>query len=404
MKMTAKINIISVLLAGIIFFQLNAFYLIDNGHFPIQFQDMAILFEIIFFIVAYRRIDRNQRQEFNCLFFIPLILACTSAIMGYVRYQQPFFMGLRSQRAWIFSMLMYYPLSKVIKEHRYSVQKLLKLIDIINFIYFILLFVQFVLGNKVVFLKASASQRYGSIRLYVTTSFMLISYSLHLWKILTRKRIKAVDCFFVCSTLFTYFFITKARMAMVALIGATAIVLFKQRLTGRKLWMLSLAIVGLCVFLNTNAGTEILQLAFGSGNSVTGNDTSAIRDIGRAFYISELTSSFKTLIFGCGFINIDWEPTLRAVRYSENIFTADNGIFGIVFMYGLSFLAWVIIVYYKYIKKSLKYNNDFGVCIFIVGILGCYSLYPECYQTNMAFTITCVVLETLICNQMKNVS
>ena len=396
MRIDAKINILTLLLFCIIFFQLNAFYLIDNAQFPIQLQDMAIVLEVIFFLVVYRRKDQGKLREINGSFLIPVLLAFTSAIMSYIRYQQPFLMGIRAQRAWIVSMLMYYPISMVIRQGRFSIHKLLNLVDGINFIYFVLLLAQFILGDRFMLLEISTNQRYGTIRLYAVTSFMLISYALHLWKLLTINHIKVVDCFFVFSTIFTYFFITKSRMAMVALMGATVIVVLKQRLSVRKLLIFSLAIFAFCIFLGTDAGTEILQLAFGGENVVTENDTSVIRNIGRDFYISEVTSSLKTLIFGCGFINIEWEPTLKAVRYNENIFTVDNGIFGIVFMYGLLFLIWMVIMYCKYIKEAFIYKNDFGICIFLVGILGCYSLYPECYQNNIAFTITCVVFETLI--------
>ena len=197
MKINTKINVLSVLLFWIIFFQLNAFYLISNEQFPIQFQDMAIALEIVFFGVVYGKKAINRIYETNWLFLIPVLLACTSAIMGFVRYQQPFLMGLRPQRAWIVSMLMYFPLSRVIKQDRYSIYKLLNLVDAINFIYFFLLFTQFIVGKQLMFLNISASQRYGSIRLYAITSFMVISYALHLTEVLKSKHVSIVDLFFV---------------------------------------------------------------------------------------------------------------------------------------------------------------------------------------------------------------
>lgn len=391
----------SLILFGIIFFQLDGFYLFDKNQFPVQFQDAAIILEILFFIVVYTRKTRDVTQapqgskSEKWLFLAPILLGITSAIMGYVRYRQPFILGLRPQRAWIMSMLMYYPLTRAIRTGRYSVDRLLKMIDKINLIYFSLLLAQYILGNQYMFLYISANQRYGTIRLYAITSFMLISYAWHLWKVLAQRQLKFVDCFYVASILFTYFFITKARMGMVALLGATAIVVLKQRFSKRKLFILSVAIVAFCLFMNTDAGTEIVQLAFGENVTIAANDTSMIRDVGRTFFITEVTSSIKTLLFGCGYINIDWDPTVRAVRYNDNIFVADNGMFGLVYMYGLLFLFWVVILYGKYIKDAFKSKNDFGVCIFIVGILGCFSLYPECYQNCIAFSLSCVIFEAL---------
>ena len=390
-----RVSYFSMLLFGIIFFQLNGFYLINSTQFPIQFQDMAILLEFVFFILAYRNREDTTEKRNNMLFLFPIVLALSSATMGFLRYGQPFFMGLRPQRAWLVSMLMYFPLSKIIRQERYSINQMLNVIDKVHFIYFWLLLAQYVIGNKYTFLYISTNQRYGTIRLYAITSFMLVSYAWHLWNVLAQRQLKFVDCFYVVSTLFTYFFITKARMGMVALLGATAIVVLKQRFSKRKLFILSVAIVAFCLFMNTDAGTEIVQLAFGENVTIAANDTSMIRDVGRTFFVAEVTSSIKTLLFGCGYINIDWGPTVRAVRYNENIFVADNGMFGLVYMYGLLFLIWVIILCWKYIRDSFKSKNDFGVCIFIVGILGCFSLYPECYQNCIAFSLSCVIFEAL---------
>lgn len=397
--MKIKINVLSLLLFGIIFFQMNGFYLIDKDQFPIQFQDIAIILEVLFFLIVYTKKNTRKYPDYKrkrkWLFIIPVVLGCTSAMMGYIRYRQPFFMGLRAQRAWIAAMLMYFPLSTVISTRRYSVKKLLNLIDKMNAVYFLVLLTQYIMGGRYLFLHINANQRYGTIRLYAITSFMLISYALHLWKLLENKCIKAADCFFVISTLFTYFFITKSRMGMVALAGATAIVVLKQRLTEKKLIALSVAIVALCVFFSTDAGSEILKLIFGAEITVTGNDTSMIRDLGRTFYISEVTSNIKTFLFGCGYINADWEPTVRAARISENIFVVDNGMFGLVYMYGMLFSVWTVALYFRYIKDSFENKNYFGICIFLVGILGCYSLYPECYQTCIAFPLSCVIFEAL---------
>ena len=401
MTQNLRINFLSLIIFGIVFFQLDGLYLLDKSQFPVQFQDAAIVLEILFFFVVYFRKTEYSTQSQQMgksekwLFIAPILLGITSAIMGYIRYGQPFILGLRPQRAWIMSMLMYFPLTRVINTKSYSIDQLLKIIDKINAIYFSLLLVQYLLGSKYIILHINANERYGSIRLYAITSFMLISYAWHLVKLLLNTKIYLADYFYVISTLFTFFFITKSRMGMVALICATAIVILRQRFTEKKLLFMSMAVIFLCVFFSTDAGSEILSLAVGSEVATIDNNNALLRDMGRAFFISEVVSSIKTLIFGCGFINTDWNPTLEAVRYSEHLFVADNGIFGLVFMYGLLFLLWVILLYFKYIKKSFEKKNEFGVCIFMVGILGCYSLFPECYQTCIAFPLSCVIFENI---------
>lgn len=397
--MTIRANYLSMLLFGIIFFQLNMFYLVDQSQLPIKFQDIAIFLEVVFFLTVYLKVDTKVDYTYKnlgkWLFIVPIVLGCTSSMMGYIRYNQPFFMGVRAQRAWIAAMLMYYPLSTAIRTGRYSIEKLLNLIDKINIVYFLLIFAQYIVGNRYLFLHITTNQRYGTIRLYVSISFLLISYALHLWKALSNKHIRVGDCFFIVSTLFTYLFIVKSRMGMIALMGATIIVLLKQKFTKKNFVIILLACVALFVFFNSEAGSEIVKLAFESEITSTENDTALIRDVGRTFYISEVKSSLKTFIFGCGYINTDWKQTVRATRTDENIFAVDNGLYGLVFMYGMIFLCWVVVLYFRYIKNAFKNKNDFGVCIFIVGILGSYSLYPECYRICIAFPLTCVIFEDM---------
>lgn len=393
-----KINFFSILLFGIIFFQLNGFYLIDGN--PIQNQDVAIMLELLFFVLVYVNRDSIPKKRKNMIFLFPIVLVCASAVMAYLRYKQPIFMGLRPQRAWLVSMLMYFPLSRIIRQRRYSIDKMINVIDKVNFIYFVLLFIQYVFGNKYIFLHIMFNRRYGSIRLYASTSFMLISYSWHLWNSLLHRKLKFEDCFYVVSTLFTYFFITKARMGMIAILGATAIVVLRQRFSKKKLFLILVSIVGLCFFMNSNAGKETLQLIFGKTITTAANDTAMIREVGRTFYISEVMSSFKTFIFGCGYINTDWNPTVIATRINENIFVVDNGIFGLVFMYGMLFLCWTLTLYTKYLRDAFNNKNEFGVFLFLFGVLECYSLYPECYRPCIAFPLTCVIFE-YICYRKK---
>lgn len=393
-KAYKKDKLLLINLFLIIFFQLNCFYLLDETNFPVKFSDIALLLEIIFCGLTYFwKNKRSTHNKYEALFLLPLFLACTSSLMAFIRYQQPFFMGFRAQRSWIMAMLMFLPLTKTISDNRISIKEILKLIDGINIIYITLLFLQYILGDRVRFLHLMMNERYGSIRLYASTSFVIISYAYHLCSFFRTKKIKLSNLFFICSTIFVFLFITKSRMAMIAMFLSSILIVLKQRMTVKKFFIIAFCFFAVALFLSSTPGQEVLGLIFKTGN--VNNDTSEIRKIGREFYMSELESSSSTFVFGCGYINIDWPQTVLAVRYEEGIFTVDNGIFGILYMYGLASLLWMIVVYFIMFKNAIYMNNGFILGTLLIGLLGLYSLTPGAFLEDISFVLQCAVLYSL---------
>lgn len=394
MKKYKKDKLLLINLFLIIFFQLNCFYLLDETNFPIKFSDIALLFEIAFFVLTYFwQNKRNTYNKYLVLFLLPLILACTSSLMAFIRYQQPFFMGFRAQRSWIAAMLMFFPLTKAISDNRMSIKEILKMIDGINIIYFAILFLQYILGDWVQFLHLIMNERYGSIRLYASTSFIVISYAYHFCLFFRMKKINLSNLFFICSTIFVFLFITKSRMGMIALFLSSIIIVLKQKMTIKKVFIIAFCFFAIALFLSSSPGQEILGLIF--KNNIVDNDTSGIRQIGREFYMSELVSSSSTFIFGCGYINIDWPQTVIAVRYEEGIFIVDNGIFGNLYIYGFISLLWMVVVYFIFFKKAICLNNDFILCSLLIGVLGLYSLVPDIFSGEISFVLQCAILYSL---------
>ena len=382
------VSVYTILLALIVFFELNGFYLLD-GQIPAT--DIAIVLELIFAYFVYRRSYGKFKYKYGTFFAFTVVLAVTSAIMAKINYEQPLLIGFRPQRAWLGAMLSYFPLTYLIKTGRYNVEKILDVIDGCNFIFFVLIFAQYIVGDKVTILSAMTNERYGSIRIYVQTIFLMISFMRYFCKLIKGERISIKVFFYIIAPIFTVFFITKSRMEMVAFSLTVVIVLMRQRLTARKLFITTGLIIIATFFLSSTVGQDVIAMITGTGAM---QDSSGIREIGREFYLLKLRASATNTIFGCGYPSILWEKAAVGAGFRQYININDNGIFGQVFIYGLLYLIWFVALHCKLIRDAVANKNDFVLGFVLIGLLGTYSLVPYCSMNYIAFSLACAICES----------
>lgn len=386
--LTIPYNGHAVFLGIIIFLNLDGFYLMTN--FTIAPTDIAVILELVY--VAYILFTRRNRCEYGYKWamFMPIILMITSSIMANYSYDQPLWLGIRAQRTWVCAMLIYFPVTKLIKHGELTPKGILAMLDVVNFIYIILVLFQYLLGDSVQILSVMSNIRYGTMRLYVTTIFVFISYYTHLMNILRENKVSFLDIFFVVTTIFLLFAVTKSRMAIICLLVSTTFAIFSIRFSIKKCVLVFILLIGAIVFLTSEIGEDILAMIFNTGGST--QDTSAIRDIGREFFLSKTLSDWRTALFGCGYANIDWPQTVSGIRYEEGIFANDNGIFGLFFYYGLVFVIWTIYLYVRLLVNSWKINRALFFLL-VADIISVYTLYPMSYSFNISLAIICVILE-----------
>lgn len=385
--MNLKINRYLAFITTIIFFNLQCFYLVDASKIPTS--DIAVLLEAAFMVYVYCKCKCNRKGKFSLIFTVPIILVLTSACAAYKNYGQPLYLGIRAQRHWLMAMLMYFPLNRLIISKKLQVKQLFNLLDKIVFVYSTLIIIQYLLGNSFLFMHVKNNMRYGSIRLYVSTSFLTISYFYHLKLILDGKKIVGKDAFVILITIFIYLFVTKSRMALVVLAGTTSIAILSFKMTKRKLIYISIAIIGACTFLPTSMGQTIIDSIFGATSIDAGT---VIRDVGRAFYMEKTLSTPLTALFGSGYANLDWGPTVTGIRYLEGINYNDNGIIGLFFYYGFAFVAWMLFSHIKIMKNAWKYEHKDIFFYLLCGLMGIYTLFPYCYVTDISFATVCAIV------------
>lgn len=391
-----KINKYYIFIAFIIFFNLQGLYLLDDTVFHTS--DVAVILEITFIVYVAIKGGYKGKSRYHVLMIMPIVLMFTSSYSAHVHYGQPLWYGIRAQRAWVSAMLMYFPLSGLIRNKKISINNIAKILDRMIFVYMILLIVQFFFGSSVAFLHLPISTRFGSARLYASTYFIVLVYFIHLQRIIEQKRLRLFDILIVICTIFIHLFVVKSRMGLAALVLATAFAVFSTKFTGRKLALICVGLLSVAIFMASPYGQIIFDAMFGSSAKDAGT---AIRDVGRIFYIDQTLSTKLYAIFGSGYANLDWQPTVIGTHYLEGIYYNDHGIIGLFFYYGFSMVAWSVLVHIKVMKDAWKSNTRDIFMFLLCGLIGAYTLFPYNYVTDISYTIALAITDNRLLEKQR---
>lgn len=388
------------------FADLSFFYFIDTINFTllgISYTDMLFGLNVLLFLYE---LIFNQRGVVKINFPIYLVLlsiclACTSAFAGTLTYGQAFFSGLASQRLWVSVFLVSYPIYNWINERKITKEGLIKLLSIVVVFYMIVMIVQYLLYDKIVFTYVTQNERYGETRLYFDISYLVFISGFVIESILVYKK-KVKSIVFVLIILACIAFITKGRMATLSLcIGAMCSLLISRNNSVKKKFEI-VCVVGVCllIFVNTNMGKDIFNTVSGTTSE---NNTLAIRDDGRVYYLNMIKSSINSCLIGCGSASIHnttamkmtspyWKPYSPAKFY-----LVDHGIIYGLFNYGLlgilvylSLFIWSLKVAWKiYIREGRTAYLQY----LIVQIASCITLVPDYFETSFVFSIYLILLK-----------
>lgn len=391
-----KINKYYTFIVLIIFFNLQGLYLLDDTAFHTS--DVAVILEIAFIAYVAIKGGYKGKSRYQILMLMPIVLMFTSSYSAHLHYGQPLWYGIRAQRAWISAMLMYFPISGLIRNKKISINNIAKILDRMIFVYMILLIVQFFLGSSVAFLHLSISSRFGSARLYASTYFIVLVYFIHLQRIIEQKRLRLFDILIVVCTIFIHLFVVKSRMGLAALVLATAFAVFSTKFTGRKLALICVGLLGVAIFMASPYGQIVFDAMFGSSAKDVGT---AIRDVGRIFYIDQTLSTKLYAIFGSGYANLDWQPTVIGTHYLEGIYYNDHGIIGLFFYYGFSMVAWSVLAHIKVMKDAWKSNTRDVFMFLLCGLIGAYTLFPYNYVTDISYAIALAITDNRLLEKQR---
>ena len=337
----------------------HCFYLINTDTFRIIFLNYAMTWFLLFMAgivllyIRYRLNRKSVRMYFSSDVSALIVLAIISIVQCNFLIGQPLSMGFAPQRNYIFILVSYFTIRKLIALDKIDINTVVNGLLFCGVLSVIIYWLQVNLIDYVQFVHVYKAARVT--RLYVDSFMCVIIGFLGLSKYLEENNKKYL--FFVAIELVYELIIGQSRLELASVVlGYAVMILLMKRLSFRKICMILIGVIAVVVFINSaffERFNEALQMQF--YNTTTGIDTMAIRKVARDEFVRQLKQSPATLIFGCGYPNIGYSGTASTAYIAvgnERIGLVDNGIFAFVYVYGLLGASVVIKWFYKLYKSA----------------------------------------------------
>ncbi len=399
MKKRGTVDKYMLLICILLVLNSKIFYLINIDALPIAFKDIALIAALFFECYVIFKLWRTKvYYRYNMFILAVIPLAVTSAYMSTKTYGQTFMMGILPQRDWIVWMFGYFPLIKLLRNQRITVDRVLAMMYKIAVIYLAIVTVQY-LFPQLPILHVHSNIRYGEVRLYVGDSPIMLLAGYSLYQFLKKHSVQHALFFTWCVVLESV--IMKGRAGTISMLVAVLICLFVEKNSINKKFLHFLfALIAGIIFLQTNMGQNLIATLQGREDLMTGH----VRDVGRMLYLELLSKNWMTSLFGCGYANANWGPAVFYImgsgRYQQeglSILTADNGMYGFALYYGLIGIIWAVSMYlycFKHAWKIYQNSGNFMFMFFLIwDFVGFQTLYFDCTYALLEFPVFLALLE-----------
>lgn len=354
-------------------------YLIDVNKIsvgPFKYSDIWLVFFILYFL--YQEINNKKNNQLKNKFSKEIIILCIFVLIASIQsfriIGQPIIQGLTPQRNFLILLLSYFPIRKLFNKEKICEKTFFKGILFIGLIQVILYCIQQQIYEQFVFVNVMANYRYGSIRLYIDT--VIIDFMILLSGALYFKTYKLIYLIMIISGFIYQLTVSKGRLEIMMLLVSLLIGYLLARGKTIKSILLNIVLLGLfIVVLNLpfirSFWIDIIDSIYLmiSNNSDLSKNTMAIRDMGRELYWNELTKDTLSLVFGCGYPNINYEPALFKSGINQSILLQDNGIFAYIYVYGIMGTLPIVSIFIKILKYSWKIKTNMMPIMFSIFLI-----------------------------------
>lgn len=334
----------------------NSLYIIP-GIF--RYSDLGILVSVIFFIWSYfGAINRKRvKYAFSAYILTFLMIIVISSAMSNHFWGQSVFLGLRTQRTLITCLLLYFPVTHLLKTGRLSYKQFIRLLYIVATLELIVYTLQFFLADIASFTYIDTTEvRYNSARLRVPYLLPLILGIRCLSNVLTGKARtfqKAIwNIIYFLWAAFLLVCICKHRAPSLILVCTMglAYIIWKKKLTIKMLAGAAVSVILLLIILNSplikQMFSSTMQVLFYNSNE---GNTLEIRELGQAYYLQKLT---KSPLFGFGRPNFNNKKAYKATGLEYGFYLSDNGVTGFMYIHGIVGVIWLVLLFLKVYKMS----------------------------------------------------
>ncbi|OZG68536.1 hypothetical protein [Bifidobacterium eulemuris] len=287
----------------------------------------------------------------NILILLLIAMCFFAAFRSFQLTGQPFLRGILPQRGFVICLICALLLKRPIANQMIDVKKIIDGIIIIGTIVSFLYFLQAFSGVQL--FQVMSNERYGSVRLYIKNCFCDLAGIFAFWKLCNTGILR----YLLPSTLTIALciLVSKSRLELISLIAVYIFIFCIAKCRADyKFLLLILFILVACLFLSTNYGQTLLA----NFNPITAEDTSSIRDEGKALYANQLNSSTVSWLFGCGYPSSIYYPAYVRSGMDRGFLLVDNGISAFTYVYGHVGLMLIICVFLFMLRQCIRRSNE----------------------------------------------
>lgn len=334
---------------------------------------LATIF-ILYYLFAYRHI--KVKYEYGWLAVIGIVLTVTSSLQGAALYNgQGFLDGLSCQKYMLVGVIMYFPITKLIKLGKISMEDIEKVLAICAVLQIILYFIQYILGPSHMFLSCyyttpGYDSRVTRIRLYGYT-YSIVATLMFCMNRIVKGTAKKKDYIYAIITLAFAIIINQGRQYIVSVVVIifSAFIFAKVKSYKKVVLLLVAAIIAANIYSLDFSQNLLSEL---STTTVMSSNTTAVRLRAQEFYLNVLKDH---PILGGGYADVSIYSAAIASGYTRKYFIADNGVVAFLFRYGYLGLIFLIPLIISLIFGGIKGRKNKDVIAFmqlatmIVGVI-----------------------------------
>ena len=317
----------------------------------------------------------NEKFYFKNFILLYLIMNMITMLITIFKYGQPIGLAI-SKYKFVFIILLYFPLIKIIK--KIGTDKVYKIIIILAIFSASIMIIQKFTYGYLTIIHNGITLRNGKFRNFqiqniVSIAIILLTNYLFYPHLDYKYKSKTKVLIFLIPLIYYTVNISDTRSSGITLLGTILIIIWlntKQRINKKELkifWnIISIFISGILIFIGYRYINEVI------GRSIAINESSSINRIGAInYYINKF---IEEPLFGYGLYSTSYEYGLILTGANLHYYADDIGVFGYIFQYGT--FGIILGIYFvtlinKIIKRLDKYskNKYLGIYIYFIIIL-----------------------------------
>jgi hypothetical protein len=354
----------------------------------VSYYDVLLIY-CVYFIVVY--CPRNIGKIFSgyykkAMLLIP-ILALTSSFAAWVNYGQNPISGILTQRAWIIIALLYFPFNRLIQKKELTLRQFIEVMRLVVYVECGVLLFQYFLGSNHYFLGVAYTERYGSIRILIEVTYMLVIEIYSTQQIMQKKDVLK-NGISIAIIIVYILLVNKGRQEFMVFLSALAAVILLSK--SSKIYKAFIVIAGFIVAIRYVISSDVLNEIIDIVINGKQDGTYLVRIYSQKFYLQKMRETPFSFLFGYGMPNSEISASSVATGANKGYLLTDNGIYGFYFSYGIAGLIWYAYTLFLEGKRAfqiykLSNHQNVLVIIYICRSLALYSTIVSFFYSVHSF-------------------